>query len=72
VSVEGLSVGEVGSGGAGVGGGVAPAAFGEFFSGAVFEFAGVFWCGVEVLVGRKLGLLDSGRWLGRCAVTYRC
>jgi hypothetical protein len=59
VPVEGLSVCEVGGGGAGVGGGVVPAAFGEFFSGAVFEFAGVFWCGVEVLVERRFGLLDS-------------
>jgi hypothetical protein len=36
VAVEGLSVCEVGGGHAGVGGGVVPAAFGEFFAGAVF------------------------------------
>ena len=42
VAVEGLTVGEVRGGHAGVGGGVVPAAFGEALFGAVFEFAGVF------------------------------
>lgn len=48
VAVEGLAVGEVGGGHAGVGGGVVPAAFGEALFCAVFEFAGV--SGVSVMV----------------------
>lgn len=58
VAVEGLAVGEVGGGHAGVGRGVVPAAFGEALFGAVFEFAGVLmvlvvmawlWFHVEVV-----------------------
>lgn len=51
VAVEGLSVGEVGGRCAGVGGGIVPAAFGEFLSGALFEFVGVWWVerGVSVV-----------------------
>lgn len=47
VAVEGLAVREVGAGGAGVGGGVVPAAFGEAFFGAFFELAGVWRWGVR-------------------------